>query len=83
MSRVLLKTDPRYNSEMLKAYPYTFSVKNYTYFFTREEWDAIPTLNTPPAYDPETEYLALVEQEENNGVVRRWVKDVVPPVMEE
>lgn len=78
--RLLDKDDPRYDAEMSKAYPFTFSVKGYAYFFTREEWEAIPVVNTPPSFNPATEYLQLVEQEENGQVVRRWVVDVVPPV---
>lgn len=81
MKRILYKNDPSYNTEMAKSYTYTFSVKDYTYFFTREEWNSIPTINSQPHFNPETEYLVLIEKEVNGEVVREWTVDTIPPII--
>lgn len=72
MIRKFFKTDEGYDA-LLAQYPYVFSIRNYTYFFTKEEWAAIPITNTPPAFNPETQDLLLEEYEDSGVVKRRWV----------
>lgn len=77
--KIVYKSNPNYWHIMQEANAYTFSVKDYTYFYSREEWEAIPTINQQPVFNPETEYLLLQEIEQNGQVVRQWVKDIIPP----
>lgn len=68
----IYKTDEEYG-QALQLYPYVFSVRNYAYFFTRQEWDDMPFTNTQPAFNPETQDLVVEEYEENDSVKRRWI----------
>lgn len=68
----IYKTAPEY-AEALQIYPYVFSIRNYTYFFTRQEWNDMPFTNSQPAFDPSSEDLTVEEYEENDTVKRRWI----------
>lgn len=68
----LYKIDNGY-VEALQLYPYVFSIRNYTYFFTKEEWAAMPFTNTQPAFNPDTHDLVVEDYEEDDVVKRRWI----------
>lgn len=68
----LYKTDVGY-AEALQTYPYVFSVRNYAYFFTRQEWADMPFTNTQPSFNPETQDLVVEEYEDGDVVNRRWI----------
>lgn len=68
----LYKTDEGY-AQALQQYPYVFSVRNYAYFFTREQWAAMPFTNTQPAFNPETQDLVVEEYEDGYVIKRRWI----------
>ena len=78
----LYKSNPEY-AEALKVYPYVFSIRNYGYFFSREDWNAIQFTNVQPTFNPETEDLLVEEYEEDDVVKRRWVVEPKPPEPED
>ena len=67
----ILKSDSRWE-QAIQDYPYVFSVKDYGYFYSRAEWEAIPFANSQPAFNPLTQYLEVRMIETAQGVMREW-----------
>jgi hypothetical protein len=73
----LFKSNRRY-AELVGSSPIHFSVKNYGFFMTPEEWRQIPILNAQPSVG-EGQYLNLIMLEVNGQLRRQWVVEEVPP----
>ena len=71
---VIYKSQTEEYAEALETYPYVFSIRNYGYFFSREDWNAIEFTNAQPAFNPLIEDLVAEEYEESGVVKRRWIK---------
>lgn len=71
------KSNPQY-AELVASSLIHFSVKDYGYFFTRQEWHEIPFINQQPTFNPESEYLEVEIQETPNGLRRLWVVQNTP-----
>lgn len=78
MTRVYLKGTEKHD-ESLALYPYVFSVKNYAYFFSKEEWESIPFTNKQPDFNPASQFLQVETYEENNELKNRWIVTNFPP----
>ena len=78
----------KYKSEenyynVLKRGSYIFSIKDYTYIFTKQEWDEIPIVNNQPSFNVVSQYLQIETFEEDGVVKRRWIVTDVPPEIQD
>lgn len=71
------KSNPQY-AELVASSLIHFSIKDYGYFFTRQEWEDIPFMNQQPAFNPVSEYLEVEMEETANGLRRKWVVQNTP-----
>ena len=70
---VIYKSQAVQYAQALETYPYVFSIRDYGYFFTRQEWNDIQVTNVQPAFNAATHDLIIEEYEENDQVKRRWI----------
>lgn len=71
------KSNPQY-AELVASSLIHFSIKDYGYFFTREQWAEIPFMNQQPAFNPTSEYLEVTMTETPDGLRRQWIVSPIP-----
>jgi hypothetical protein len=70
---VIYKSQAEEFAAALQTFPYVFSIRDYAYFFTRQEWNSIQVTNVQPVFNADTQDLVIEEYELNSEVKRRWI----------
>lgn len=71
----LLKSNPEYPA-LVASSPIHYSVGDYGFFLTPEEWRNIPIVNTQPIAG-EGEYLNLIMVEIDGQLRRQWTLETI------
>lgn len=71
MMKRLLKSNPEYPA-LVASSPIHYSVGDYGFFLTPEEWRQIPIINSQPSITT-NQYLNLVMVEVGGQLSRQWI----------